>query len=533
MIWQELKKRGRATVSRRITSLFEDKNDRLSQFSIEFDGLYFDYSKTNIDLSTKNLLIQLSGAKNVGQYREQMFAGERINFTENRSVLHTLERNPTGPDVIVDGQVINNEVQKAQAKFLTFAEAIRKGKILTSNSSKFTDVINIGIGGSDLGPKMVTKALTPYADGPRIHFLSNIDGAQTFDLTSSLDPTKTLVIIASKTFTTIETMTNALEVKNWLLNSVGIENVDKHLCAISNAREKCVEWGVKEDRIFTFGESIGGRYSVWSAIGLSAAIAIGRRNFCHLLEGGKSLDCHFRSAPTQVNLPMMLALVGIWHNQICGYSTRAVVPYEERMEYFPDYLQQLEMESNGKVTKFDQSDLNFSSGPIIWGGTGTNGQHAYFQHLHQSNIITPCEFLVGAMGHEPELQTHHDYLVANCFAQSEALMCGTVSGNNSVAKKTRPNYRNFNGNRPSTTLIYKKLNPYVLGQLIALYEHRVFMEGIILGINSFDQWGVELGKGLAQQIFPLITDRNNTTSGLSNSLKGLIAQTHAYRQKIH
>ena len=533
MIWQELQNKRKRTPAKRITELFKEDKDRLSRFSIEYDGMYFDYSKTSIDSPTKNLLIQLSSAKNVGQYREYMFTGKRINFTENRSVLHTLERHPSGPDVIVDGQIINDEVIKAQAKFLNFAEAIREGKVLASNLSKFTDVINIGIGGSDLGPKMVTKALTPYVDGPRIHFLSNIDGAQAFDLTSNLDPTKTLVIIASKTFTTIETMTNALQVKNWLLNSVGIENVDKHLCAISNAREKCVEWGVKEDRIFTFGESIGGRYSVWSAIGLSASIAIGQQNFYQLLEGGQAMDSHFRSAPTQVNLPMMLALVGIWHNQICGYSTRAVIPYEERLEFLPDYLQQLEMESNGKVATRDQSDLTLPSGPIIWGGTGTNGQHAYFQHLHQSNIITPCEFLVGAMGHEPELQTHHDYLIANCLAQSEALMCGTVSVNGSSRKQNQPNYQDFKGNRPSTTLMYKVLTPYVLGQIIALYEHRVFVEGIILGINSFDQWGVELGKGLAQQIFPSINNRNHKVRGFGNSLKGLIAKTHAYRQKDH
>ena len=527
MIWTALKQRCKETSNRRITSLFEDDFDRLASFTIESNGLYFDYSKTNIDLSTRKLLIHLSSSKNVGQYRESMFTGEQINFTENRSVLHTLERNAEGPKVLIDGKAINKEVHKAQNRFMSFAESIREGQLLTSKNSKFTDVINIGIGGSDLGPKMLTNALAPYADGPKIHFLSNIDGAQTFDLTRGLNPETTLVIVASKTFTTLETMTNALQVKNWLAGSLGSE-LDKHMCAISNAREKCLEWDIPEERIFTFGESIGGRYSIWSAIGLSAVIALGKNNFEHFHKGGKTMDCHFRTAPAHANLPIMLALVGIWHNQICGYSTRAVIPYEERMEYFSDYLQQLEMESNGKVVKFDQSEIDLPSGPVIWGGTGTNGQHAYFQHLHQSNIITPCEFLVGAMGHENDLQTHHDYLVANCLAQSEALMCGTSSAGN----QNIPNYRNFNGNRPSTTLLYKILTPHVLGQLIALYEHRVFVEGVILGINSFDQWGVELGKGLAQKIYPSINNKNHQESGFSKSLDELISKTHFFQENF-
>ena len=527
MIWTALKQRCKEASNRRITSLFEIESDRLASFAIECSGLYFDYSKTNIDLSTRNLLIHLASSKSVGQYRESMFTGERINFTENRSVLHTLERNAKGPEILIDGNAINKEIQQAQNRFLSFAEAIREGLVLTRNGTKFTDVINIGIGGSDLGPKMVTKALVPYADGPRIHFLSNIDGAQTFDLTRGLDPETTLVIIASKTFTTLETMMNALQVKNWLAGSLGPE-AGKHMCAISNAREKCLEWDIPEERIFTFGEWVGGRYSIWSAIGLSAAIAIGKDNFEQLHEGGKSMDCHFRTAPAHTNLPMMLALVGIWHNQICGYSTRAVIPYEERMEYFPDYLQQLEMESNGKVVKFDQCEIELPSGPVIWGGTGTNGQHAYFQHLHHSNIITPCEFLVGAMGHEKNLQTHHDYLVANCLAQSEALMYGTLSESN----QSLPKYRNFNGNRPSTTLLYKMLTPHVLGQLIALYEHRVFVEGVILGINSFDQWGVELGKGLAQKIYPLINNKNHHDGAFSKSLDVLISKTHYFQENL-
>ncbi len=531
MIWQELKKRKKTALTKRITSLFEGPEGRLADFSIEFDGLYFDYSKTSIDLPTKNLLIHLAHAKNVGQYREEMFAGERINFTENRSVLHTLERNPTGPEIYIDGETINHEVQAAQTSFLNFAEAVRDGTALASNNNKFTDIINIGIGGSDLGPKMVSKALSPYADGPRTHFLSNIDGAQAFDCTKSLNPKTTLAIIASKTFTTLETMRNATQIKKWLRNVIPEESVGEHLCAISNAREKCLAWGVKEERVFTFGESVGGRYSVWSAIGLSAAIAIGKRNFRQLLEGGKSMDNHFRTAPSHINLPVLLALVGIWHNQVCGLSTRAVIPYEERLEFFPAYLQQLEMESNGKVTRQDLTALKLPSGPIIWGGTGTNGQHAYFQHLHQSNIITPCEFLVGARGHEDKLQTHHDYLVANCLAQAEALMCGTVSKDSSDHNKSRPKYRYFNGNRPSTTLMYQLLTPYVLGQLIALYEHRVFVEGVILGINSFDQWGVELGKGLAEDIFPSIYRKKENNDKFSNSLNELIAKTHAYRDR--
>ncbi len=529
MIWNALQQAWQGITTRRIGDLFDLESTRVENFTIQHDGLYFDYSKTNIDRPTKNLLLHLAGASNLGSYRDAMFAGQKINITENRPVLHTAERDGLNSTLLVDDTDIR-QVRNAQQKAcFDFAESVREGRVRPSRTYQFTDIVNIGIGGSDLGPRMVTRALSPYADGPRVHFVSNVDGAHLADTIADLNPATTLILIASKTFTTLETLTNARTARQWLISAIGETDVGNHLAAISNSLVKCKEFGIPKNRIFTFGEWIGGRYSIWSAIGLSAMIALGEKNFKLFLAGGKSIDDHFLSEPLAKNLPVMLALVGLWHWQICRYPTRIVMAYEQRLEHLAYYLQQLEMESNGKSVSIINEELPRQSGPVVWGGTGTNGQHAFFQHLHQGTQVTPCEFLVGACGHEDELRDHHDYLVANCFAQSEALMTGSPDDPSRLSDGKINRHRLFRGNRPSTTLVYKKLTPYVLGQIIALYEHRVFVEGVVLGINSFDQWGVELGKVLATQLYPHISCQQMEGSRFSPSLNGLLKQIHRFK----
>jgi len=501
-IWNDLKAHHAATAQRPILELFADET-RAADFSARLGDMLFDYSKTGIDQEARDLLVSLAQSSNLGMRREAMFAGKKINETEGRAVLHTALRN-SGKPVIVDGHDVIPGVVETLGRMEDFADEIR--------SSAFTDVINIGIGGSDLGPAMAVLALAPYADGPRVHFVSNVDGAHIADTLKGLDPTRTLVIVASKTFTTIETMTNATTARDWM--AAGGGKPSAQFAALSSNLEKTAEWGIPASRVFGFEDWVGGRYSMWGPIGLSLMIAIGPVNFRAFLDGGAEMDAHFRTAPDAENLPVLLALVGIWHNQICGHATRAVLPYDQRLSRLPAYLQQLEMESNGKRVAMDGSDLEMNSGPVVWGEPGTNGQHAFYQLIHQGTRIVPCEFMVGAKGHEPELQVHQDLLVANCLAQSEALLRGRSleEATGIMAKKgltgaeldRQARHRVFPGNRPSTTLIYQTLDPRTLGRIIALYEHRVFVEGVILRINSFDQWGVELGKELATALGPLV-----------------------------
>jgi glucose-6-phosphate isomerase len=377
--------------------------------------------------------------------------------------------------------------------------------------------VNIGIGGSDLGPAMASIALAPYAHGPRAHFISNVDGAHAHDVLRGLNPETTLVIVASKTFTTIETMTNADTVKAWMARSV--RDPSRQFAAVSTALDRTAAYGIPPERVFGFEDWVGGRYSMWGPIGLSLMITIGPENFADFLRGAAAMDAHFRTAPFAKNMPVMLALVGIWHNQILGHATRAVLPYDQRLARLPAYLQQLEMESNGKRVALDGSDLSEHSGPVVWGEPGTNGQHAFYQLIHQGTRVIPCEFLVAAEGHEPDLAHQHLLLVANCLAQSEALMRGRTleearrilagKGLSGEELERQARHRVFPGNRPSTTLVYPKLTPFTLGQIVALYEHRVFVEGVILGINSFDQWGVELGKELALALAPVLDGRDD------------------------
>ena len=504
-----LKVKYSAVRDRKITTLFD--TSRAYDFAVQTDGLFFDYSKTNIDRETLGMLLELIKTAGLADKRAAMFSGEKINITEDRAVLHTALRKSSGA-VTVDGQDVMPDVLAIRARMLKFAEELRSGA-LQGRGGAYTDIVNIGIGGSDLGPAMAYLALKPYSQGPKVHYVSNVDGAHVTDVLAGLDAQTTLVIVASKTFTTIETLTNAETALRWMGQSVA--NPADQFVALSTADDKTAAFGISPDRVFGFEDWVGGRYSLWGPIGLSLALAIGADNFTAFLNGAAAMDDHFQSADGADNLPVMLALVGIWHAQVVGYATRAVLPYEQRLSRFPAYLQQLEMESNGKSVGIDGQDLTVSSGPIVWGEPGTNGQHAFYQLIHQGTHIIPCEFMIARQGHEPDLTHQHQLLQANCLAQSQALMLGrdldaaraiaASKGFEGSELERQARHRVFKGNRPSTTLIYPKLTPYCLGQLIALYEHRVFVEGVILGINSFDQWGVELGKELATALGPVIS----------------------------
>lgn len=511
---------------RPLLSLFDDPK-RALDFSVHADGMLFDYSKTQIDDAINGALIDLIDTRGVIARRDAMFAGERINETEGRAVLHTALRAAPDAKVMVDGENVIPHVHATLERMRRFAQAVRTGTF-QGQGGAITDVINIGIGGSDLGPAMAVKALAPYHDGPRVHFISNVDGADCADTLRGLDPRTTLVIVASKTFTTIETMTNAQTVRDWMARDV--TDTGAQFAALSTAADKTAAFGIDAERVFGFEDWVGGRYSMWGPIGLSLMIAIGPDAFDAFLSGARAMDHHFCTAAPQDNMPMLLALVGLWHHQICGYPTRAVLPYDQRLLRLPAYFQQLEMESNGKSVCVDGSDVAEAVGPIVWGEPGTNGQHAFYQLIHQGAQIIPCEFMIAAEGHEPELRHHHSLLKANCLAQSEALMCGRsyqealaivkAKGIPEHDQDRQARHRVFSGNRPSTTLAYRKLTPYVLGQIIVLYEHRVFVEGAIMGINSYDQWGVELGKELATALQPVIdgvqsaSDKDGSTAQL-------------------
>jgi glucose-6-phosphate isomerase len=493
-----------------ITALFAADPARFQNFSAAQKDLLLDYSKTTVTEESRARLLELAAATNLSDKRAAMFTGAKINNTENRAVLHTALRAPARRRIIVDGEDIIPEIHKTLELLYGFATGIRTGE-------KFTDVVNIGIGGSDLGPAMVTQALAPYHDGPALHFVSNVDAAHLTDTLAKLTPATTLFIIASKTFSTIETMTNAHSARAWIVDSLGESAVQNHFAAVSTALDKVAAFGISPEKVFGFWDWVGGRYSVWSAIGLPVILAIGPENFSQFLAGAHEMDEHFRTAEPAQNLPILLALIGIWHRDVCGYGARAILPYDQRLARFPAYLQQLDMESNGKSVTKDGAPVTCPTGPLVWGEPGTNGQHAFYQLLHQGTDTIPCEFLIAAQGHEPAMRAHHDLLIANCLAQSEALM----KGRNLAAAGGNP-HRVFAGNRPSITLAYEKLTPHTLGRLIALYEHRVFTEAAIWDINAFDQWGVELGKELAQNLLPIVTGAKPTTN-LDTSTAGLVA----------
>jgi len=509
-MWRDIKSLAARARGRDIASLFED--GRAEAFSARHDGMLLDYSKTSMDAEARAALIALSGARGLPERREAMFTGQPINETEGRAVLHTALRNLSGGPVMVDGADVMPGVRETLTRMKSFAGSVRSGAFKGAGGA-ITDVVNIGIGGSHLGPEMAVLALAPYHDGPRCHFVSNVDGADISGALDGLDPATTLILVASKTFTTTETMTNAGTARRWMAQKV--DDPGAQFAALSSAGDIAAEWGIPPERVFGFEDWVGGRYSIWGPIGLALMIAIGAEDFTDFLSGAESMDTHFRSAPPEENMPVMLALTGLWHHQGCGYPTRAVLPYDQRLARLPAYLQQLEMESNGKGVAVDGRPLAHGGGPVVWGEPGTNGQHAFYQLIHQGTQIVPCEFLLAAEGREPDLAHQHRLLIANCLAQSEALMLGRSLDDARALVKARgfagaeldrqARHRVFTGNRPSTTLVYDRLTPRRLGQIIALYEHRVFAEGVILGLNSFDQWGVELGKELATALEPVLS----------------------------
>ncbi len=515
-----------------LRALFAADPGRFTAFSARFDDLLLDFSKSKISAEALELLLDLARAANVEGKRAAMFAGEKINGTENRAVLHTALRNRSETPILVDGEDVMPDVRAVLDAMADFSEAVRSGELTSSTGAPFTDVVNIGIGGSDLGPVMTTLALAPYHDGPELHYVSNVDGAHIADTLEKLDPATTLIIVASKTFTTIETMTNAQTARKWISETLGEDAVGDHFAAVSTALDKVAAFGIDQSRVFGFWDWVGGRYSVWSAIGLPLMIAVGPDAFSDFLEGAHALDKHFQDAPLERNLPVLMALIGVWNRDVLGLSARAVLPYDQRLARLPAYLQQLDMESNGKRVALDGSPVTQETGPLVWGEPGTNGQHAFYQLLHQGTTVIPCEFLVAANGHEDDLKHHHDLLLANCLAQSEALMLGRTleeakdllraSGKPEDEVERLAPHKVFPGDRPSITLVYDKLTPFALGRLIALYEHRVFVEGVIWGINSFDQWWVELGKELATALLPMVKGEVSADSK-DASTKGLLA----------
>ncbi|ODN69942.1 Glucose-6-phosphate isomerase [Methylobrevis pamukkalensis] len=462
-----------------------------------------------------------------------MLAGEAINVTEKRAVLHTALRNRAGTPVMVDGRDVMPDIEDVLERMKAFVDAVRGGDIVGSAGHRFTDVVNIGIGGSDLGPYMATLALSPFAgDGPRMHYVSNVDGAHIADTLKTLDPRKTLFIVASKTFTTAETMTNAGTARDWIHDALGEAAVAAHFCAVSTALDRVSEFGIGLDRVFGFWDWVGGRYSVWGAIGLPVALAVGFENFEAMLDGAHAMDRHFAEAPLGENMPVILALLGIWYRNVFGFPTHAVLPYDQRLSRFPAYLQQLDMESNGKGVTLSGTGVRHATGPIVWGEPGTNGQHAFYQLIHQGTDVIPADFLLAAVPHE-QLSDHHAKLAANCLAQTEALMTGKtfeeVRAELAAAKMSEADidalapHKVFPGNRPTNTILYRSLDPATLGKLIALYEHKVFVQGVIWGVNSFDQWGVELGKQLASALLPAVKGETKPAAGQDSSTRGLVA----------
>ncbi|WP_349357614.1 glucose-6-phosphate isomerase [Stappia sp.] len=534
-IWSMLARDAEQAAQHGIRALFEADPDRFSRFSVELDDLLVDFSKLSWTHDSRARLLDLARACDVEGRRDAMVSGAAINETERRAVLHVALRNRTDAPIHVDGRDVMPGVRETLLRLGGFADAVRSGMVGGHRGAPFTDVVNIGIGGSDLGPAMACRALVPYADGPRLHFVSNVDGAHIADTLAGLDPARTLFVVASKTFTTVETMTNAATARAWLVAALGEAAVTDHFAAVSTARDKVEAFGIAPERVFGFWDWVGGRYSVWSAIGLPVMLAVGPERFADFLAGAQDMDRHFRTAPLETNLPVLLGLAGIWHRNLLGYPTRAVVPYDQRLARLPAYLQQLDMESNGKRVTLAGDAVMRDTGPVVWGEPGTNGQHAFFQLLHQGTQIVPCEFIVAAEGHEPHLRAHHDLLLANCLAQSEALMRGRAreeteallraAGKSEAEVARLAPHMTFPGNRPSITLIHDKLTPHALGRLLALYEHRVFVEGLIWGIDSFDQWGVELGKTLAGELLPILkgqapaADRDGSTQGLLARLR--------------
>jgi glucose-6-phosphate isomerase len=514
--------------------LFERDPERFTKFSSEAAGLFLDYSKNRVSEQTMALLCALARERGVERQRDAMFAGEKINVTEQRAVLHTALRAPRDAELSVDGQDVSRDVHGVLARIKAFSDQVRSGQWLGHNGKRITDVVNIGIGGSDLGPKMVCLALRPYSlPGLKLHFVSNVDGHDMDATLSEVDPHTTLFIVASKTFTTSETMQNAQTARTWFLAHTNDADVSRHFVAVSTNLDAIKTFGIDPANMFPFWDWVGGRYSVWSAIGLPVALAVGYGHFADFLAGAHAMDLHFKDTPLEQNLPALLALVGFWNRQFLGCSSVSIAPYHQDLNRFPAYLQQLDMESNGKRVTKDGEPVQVPTCPVIWGDCGTNGQHAYFQLLHQGTDITPIDF-IAALRPAHELEKHHAALLANCFAQSEAFMRGKtadevradLAGLPAAEIERLVPHKTFPGNRPSNTIVMEYLTPSSLGALIAMYEHKTFVQGVLWDVNSFDQWGVELGKVLAKKIESELTGTPQPELH-DSSTNGLIAMAKA------
>ncbi|WP_314285080.1 glucose-6-phosphate isomerase [Haemophilus sputorum] len=522
-----------------IAQLFQANPQRFSQYHVNFeDQILVDFSKNAVNETTLALLQQLAEECGLAQAKEAMFSGEKINYTENRAVLHTALRNRSNTPVLVDGKDVMPEVNAVLAKMKAFCQRVISGEWKGYTGKAITDVINIGIGGSDLGPYMVTEALHPYKNHLNVHFVSNVDGTHIAETLKKVNPETTLVLVASKTFTTQETMTNAHSARDWLLAAAKDESaVAKHFVALSTNAKEVEKFGIDTTNMFEFWDWVGGRYSLWSAIGLSIALSIGFEQFEQLLSGAHAMDNHFRHAPAEKNIPTILALIGIWNSNFLGAETEALLPYDQYLHRFAAYFQQGNMESNGKYVGRDGKVVNYQTGPIVWGEPGTNGQHAFYQLIHQGTKIIPCDFIAPAQTHNP-LSDHHEKLLSNFFAQTEALAFGKskqaveeeflAAGKSLESVKEIVPFKVFTGNKPTNSILLQKITPYSLGALIAMYEHKIFVQGVIFNIYSFDQWGVELGKQLANRILPELKGSESVESH-DSSTNGLINQYKAWR----
>lgn len=523
-----------------LRDLFARDEERFDRFSLQFEDVLLDFSKNLITSETLSLLLELARASNVESWRDRMFHGEKINDTEHRAVLHVALRNRSNNPISIDGEDVMPAVRSVIAHMSEFAGRVRNGDWTGYTGKPITDVVNVGIGGSDLGPKMVYEALKPYRHATmKAHFISNIDGAHTEEILEELNPETTLFVVSSKTFTTQETITNANTARNWFLASVGDEaHIAKHFVAVSTNREAVIEFGINPDNMFEFWDWVGGRYSLWSAIGLSIMILVGEDNFTALLEGAHAMDNHFATAPLDQNMPVLLAMLGVWYNNFFGAETHAILPYDHYLRSLPMYLEQADMESNGKSVDRDGHHVNYNTGPIVWGATGINGQHAFYQLIHQGTKLIPADFIASIQTHS-ELKQQHDIMMSNFFAQTEALMrgrtleetCEAVEAAGIAVDDVRDRLPHmvFDGNHPSNTILLNKLTPYNLGSLIALYEHKIFVQGIVWNLNSYDQWGVELGKQLAKKILDEI-ESGDTSAPHDASTHNLIVYYLKMRQ---
>ncbi len=533
--WIALQTHYNETKNYSIRDAFKIDPDRFNKFSINFNEILFDYSKNRISEDTVSLLLKLASQAELKEKTQALFSGEKINTTEHRAVLHTALRNRSNQPIYVDGQDVMPDINKVLSKMRTFCESVRSGQWKGYTGKAITDVVNVGIGGSGLGPKMVSMALTPYSSSSlKVHYVSNIDQTNIIEVLKSLSPETTLFIIASKVFNTQETMMNAKSAKRWFLETAkDPETVAKHFVAISTHAKNVSDFGIDTDNMFEFWDWVGGRYSLWSAVGLSIALYIGMDNFEELLQGAYEADCHFFETPYEQNIPVIMGLIGIWYNNFYNAESHALLPYDQSMRYFADYFQQGDMESNGKGIDLQGEKVDYNTGPIIWGQPGTNGQHAFFQLIHQGTKLIPCDFLAAANSHY-KLPEHHDILISNYLAQPEALMNGLTA--EEVKQRLSPEEQTdsllvaskvFEGNKPSNSFLFKKMTPKTLGSLLAFYEHKIFVQGAIWNINSFDQMGVELGKVLAGVILPelkndeVITSHDSSTNALINKYKAL------------